>query len=162
MKQANMNGSEVSYMKIREKKQPKFLVFPKNFEHCQGRPQLPFNCPTRKTLSDTSRENCCLATKQNESELKTLNSTFAKGQKFACDARKGQCANQQLTHTSRASSGQHAQTPNTRVEATSPGICDKPCHQQPRNAVKATSVHHVGSVQTRDRTPRNRSPTHHL
>ena len=121
-------------MKIREKKN-KLLGVPimcsntaKDYQNF-----LP-SVRQEKTRSRTGRESCCLATKQNESELKTLNSTFAKGQKFACDARKGQCANQQLTHTSRTSSDQHAQTPNTRVEATSPGICDKPCHQQPRNA----------------------------
>ena len=107
------------------------------------------------------REGGCLAIKQ-DNELKTQKSMFAKGRKSQVTHEEANAATNKWSRKSRASGDQHAQTPTTRVEATSPGICDKPCHQQPRNAGKATSVHHVGGVQTRDRTPRNRSPTHHL
>ena len=123
------------------------------FEHRQGLSKLPSKCPTRKNTESNGSRELLLGdqTKRKRTEDTELN--VCKRAEISSDTRRGQRADQQVTHTSRASGDQHAQTPTTRSEAMSPGICDRPCHQQPRDARRTTSARHIGGVPTQDRTP---------
>ena len=99
------------------------------FEHCQGRPNLP-SVVQQEKRSQMGREGGCLAIKQ-DNELKTQKSMFAKWRKSEVTHEEANAATNKWPRKSRASGDQRAQTPTTRIEATSPGICDKPCDQQP-------------------------------
>ena len=134
-------------MKIREKKN-KLLGVPimcsntaKDYQNF-----LPSVRQEKNTESNGSRELLLGdQTKRKRTEDTELN--VCKRAEISSDTRRGQRADQQVTHTSRASGDQHALTPSTRSEAMSPGICDKPCHQQPRDARKTTSARHIGGAE---------------